>query len=49
MTQEQMAAMIGVTQPQVSALMRGWWEGMDLLSALLTLLGSGDRSGELRG
>ncbi len=30
MTQEQMATMIGVTQPQVSALMRGRWEGISL-------------------
>ncbi len=30
MTQEQMATMIGVTQPQVSALMRGRWESISL-------------------
>ncbi len=30
MIQEHMAAMIGVTQPRVSALMRGRWEGMSL-------------------
>lgn len=30
MTQSEMAAMLGVTQPQVSALMRGRWEGVSL-------------------
>ncbi|MCA1598291.1 MAG: helix-turn-helix domain-containing protein [Chloroflexi bacterium] len=30
MTQGEIATMLGVTQPQVSALMRGRWEGVSL-------------------
>jgi predicted XRE-type DNA-binding protein len=30
MTQAEMATMLGVTQPQISALMRGRWEGISL-------------------
>ncbi len=30
MTQAEMASMLGVTQPQISALMRGRWEGISL-------------------
>ncbi len=30
MTQAEMATMLGVTQPQISALMRGHWEGISL-------------------
>jgi len=40
MTQAQTAALLGVTQPQVSALMRGRWEGIsvDKLFRLLKTL-----------
>lgn len=30
MTQAEIATMLGVTQPQISALMRGRWEGISL-------------------